>query len=110
MSLEELFGGKWESISCRFLFSTDSNHSVDSTGGEEIHTLTENEMPSHNHGYQRFDYQTYGRVNPGSENIQPCKYNDNYFTTSSTTYYKGGNQPHNNMTPYITAYCWRRYR
>ena len=109
-SPEELFGGKWESISCRFLFSTDSNHSVDSTGGEEMHTLTENEMPSHNHGYQRFDYQTYGRVNPGSENIYPCKYNDNYFTTSTTTDYKGGNQPHNNIPPYITAYCWRRYR
>ena len=55
-SHEELFGGKWESISYRFLFSTDSNHSVDSTGGEEMHTLTENEMSSHNHGYQRFDY------------------------------------------------------
>ena len=66
-------------------------------------------MPSHNYGYRRFDYQTYGRVNPGSENIYPYRYNDNYFTTS-TTNYKGGNQPHNNMPPYITAYCWRRYR
>ena len=55
-SPEELFGGKWESISGRFLFSTDSNHSVDSTGGEEMHSLTKNEMPSHNHGYDRFTW------------------------------------------------------
>ena len=110
-SPEELFGGKWESISGRFLFSTDSNHSVDSTGGEEMHRLTENEMPTHNHGYSRFGWN--GHKCPpisGSNYNFPCRYNDSDFFTSDTTDYKGGNQPHNNMPPYITAYCWRRYR
>ena len=58
-SPEELFGGKWETISGRFLFSTDSNHSFDSTGGEKIHRLTENEMPSHYHSYNCFIRDNY---------------------------------------------------
>ena len=110
-SPEELFGGKWEAISGRFLFSTDSNHSVDSTGGEEKHTLTENEMPSHTHGYNRFNYYSYysfGNL-PGTGMYVPYR-NDSNWTISDNVGYKGGNQPHNNMPPYITAYCWRRYR
>ena len=109
-SPEELFGGKWESISGRFLFSTDSNHSVDSTGGEEMHRLTENEMPSHCHCYDRFQWSNYSFESfTGSGRYLPYRTGGD-FTYSSTTDYKGGNQPHNNMPPYITAYCWRRYR
>ena len=109
-SPEELFGGKWESISGRFLFSTDSNHSVDSTGGEEMHRLTENEMPSHYHIYQHFNYYDYhtGGLTSGSY-YYPYRCNTD-FSSSVTTNSIGGNQPHNNMPPYITAYCWRRYR
>ena len=111
-SPEELFGGKWESISGRFLFSTDSNHSVDSTGGEEMHRLTENEMPSHNHSYDRFNYFSYYSFNsiPGSDYYFPYNKTDTKFIYLATTNRAGGNQPHNNMPPYITAYCWRRYR
>ena len=110
-SPEELFGGKWESISGRFLFSTDSNHSVDSTGGEEKHRLTESEMPSHNHGYEHFNYygSLYGMVVTSSGYHLPSRC-DTDFMTSTSTNYKGGNQPHNNMPPYLTAYCWRRYQ
>ena len=110
-SPEELFGGKWESISGRFLFSTDSNHSVDSTGGEEMHSLTKNEMPSHNHGYSKFNYSS-SYCDPysisGSGYYLPYNSNTNFFY-NDTTKSKGGSQPHNNMPPYITAYCWRRY-
>ena len=110
-SPEELFGGKWESISGRFLFSTDSNHSVDSTGGEEMHRLTENEMPSHNHGYERFNYNSCHYGIEGTRGcLYPSRYNDGDFNSSYTTDSVGGDQPHNNMPPYITAYCWRRYR
>ena len=108
-SPEELFGGKWETISGRFLFSTDSNHSVDSTGGEEKHTLTENEMPSHNHNYDKFNYNGCITCNNTGSYIIPFR-NDSNFQSSNTTGYKGGNQAHNNMPPYITAYCWRRYQ
>ena len=112
-SPEELFGGKWESISGRFLFSTDSNHSVDSTGGEEMHSLTKNEMPSHNHGYSNYNYNGYVERNPYSisgSGYYLAYHNNINFSNNTTTNYEGESQPHNNMPPYITAYCWRRYR
>ena len=108
-SPEELFGGKWETISGRFLFSTDSNHSVDSTGGEERHTLTVNEIPSHNHNYDRFNYYSWVYCNNSGNYRVPYR-NDTNFQSSNTTDNRGGNQAHNNMPPYITAYCWRRYQ
>ena len=113
-SPEELFGGEWESISGRFLFSTDSNHSVDSTGGEEMHKLTENEMPTHWHAYDRFYYGNYynGGTISGTGKYFPYQYesSNGNFRSSTPTDDRGGNQPHNNMPPYITAYCWRRYK
>ena len=110
-SPEKLFGGKWESIYGKFIFSTDSNHSVDSTGGEEKHKLTINEMPSHNHGYNEFNYYSYYIFNslPGTGNYLPVR-NDSNFICSHKTNYEGNSEAHNNMPPYITAYCWRRYQ
>ena len=109
-SPEELFGGKWESISGRFLFSTDSNHSVDSMGGEEKHTLTENEMPSHTHKYYRYNHWSTTKASiSGSSYLYPCR-PDYDFERTTNVESTGGNQSHNNMPPYITAYCWRRYQ
>lgn len=45
-----LFGGTWERIQGRFLLAASSAYAAGSTGGEASHTLTANEMPSHNHG------------------------------------------------------------
>ena len=108
-SPDELFGGKWQTISGRFLFSTDSNHSVDSTGGEEKHTLTIDEMPSHNHAYQKFNHYTYVYCNDSGRNYVPYR-DDSNFMISTTSDYTRRSQVHNNMPPYITAYCWRRYQ
>lgn len=44
-----LFGGQWEQIKDRFLLAAGSTHALSSTGGEETHTLTTSEMPSHTH-------------------------------------------------------------
>ena len=105
----ELFGGTWEEVHGRFLFAEDDAHPAGSTGGEESHTLTTSEMPSHIHvALYGFDGAVddflggssadYG-ARPGSANATNYPYN-----TSST----GGGQPHNNMPPYLAVYTWHR--
>lgn len=50
ISPSQLFGfGEWEQIKDTFLLAAGDNHALSSTGGEETHTLTTSEMPSHTH-------------------------------------------------------------
>ena len=48
-----LFGGTWEQLKGKFLVGVDSSdtdfETSGKTGGEKTHTLTIDEMPSHNH-------------------------------------------------------------
>lgn len=44
-----LFGGTWEQIKDKFLLACGDTYANGTTGGEATHTLTVNEMPSHNH-------------------------------------------------------------
>lgn len=53
-----LFGGTWEQIQDKFLLSAGSTYTAGSTGGEATHTLTSNEMPSHNHSYDKSSTST----------------------------------------------------
>ncbi len=46
--------GKWEKIRGRFIFASDYYHQVGEIGGEERHTLTIDEISSHNHQNNRF--------------------------------------------------------
>lgn len=104
-SPEKLFGGTWVQIKGRFLLAADDGHPAGSTGGEEEHTLTVQEMPSHGHGYiytGQSDTTGTGAirlVNPGGT--------DNAYTGKKDGK-TGGGQAHNNMPPYRAAYCWRR--
>ena len=45
----ELFGGVWEQIEDKFLLACGTKHPNGEESGEETHTLTQNEMPSHTH-------------------------------------------------------------
>lgn len=105
-SPSELFGGTWEQIKDRFVLAAGDSYSVGSSGGEATHTLTVNEMPSHSHtiryniGKDDSNFSSvYGELEGGDSN------DPNYTYTSSAS---GGGQPHNNMPPYITAYCFHR--
>ena len=104
----ELFGGQWTEINGRFLFATKSGYSCGQTGGEEKHTLTINEMPSHSHStvdWARTNHGSWSHNSSGSN--RTLDYRDD--TPYSGTYSTGGGAAHNNMPPYLCAYCWRRY-
>ena len=46
-----LFGGTWQQIKDMFVLAAGDSYSVNSTGGEKTHTLTIDEMPSHDHSF-----------------------------------------------------------
>lgn len=111
MSLEPtdpgtLFGGTWERLKDRFLLAAGARYSAGATGGEATHTLTKDEMPSHNH-YAAINGGTdsYGqnRTTIGSFANKAQGYSD-----SSTIFATGGGNAHNNMPPYLAVYMWKR--
>ena len=109
----DIFGGSWTQIRGKFLFASDSNHNVGETGGEEKHRLTIDEIPSHNHEYQKFDYLSCGVQSSASGAdfyypIKEYKRNDSKFLKTNWTQSVGGGNLHNNMPPYLTTNCWKR--
>lgn len=121
---KNLFGGTWVAwgsgrVPVGINTSDDDFKTVEKTGGEKTHTLTENEMPKHGHPQ--------AVINPNSEGYQAESYGYNYAESqnhvaiklASTTkdpgwisdtlgITKGNNQAHNNLQPYITCYMWKR--
>ena len=49
------------------------------------------------------------KVSYGNNYYVLCRDDTNFFYTPKS-HSEGGSQAHNNMPPYITAYCWRRYQ
>ena len=104
----ELFGGTWEPIQDTFLWCAGPKYAAGTAGGEETHTLIIEEMPSHSH-------MQYVTANPGlgiyntredfnADSPKLDKYE--HIQTGST----GGNQPHNNMPPFVSVYAWKRVK
>lgn len=88
----------------RFVVGAGSTYAVGAKGGEAVHTLTENEMPSHFHelGGERCVAEVYNTETNGPvwlANDDPPDAPD------PKTHYTGGNQPHNNLPPYY-ALCY----
>ena len=99
-----LFGGTWEAIGGRFLLGADTTYSAGSTGGEETHTLTINEMPSHSHGIKTnsMDGDIDWVPKDHKANVHVSELNFNWAgSVISTT---GGGQAHNNMPPYLAVF------
>lgn len=101
------FGGTWEQIKDTFLLACGDTYANGATGGEATHTLTEAEMPSHRHGFHIFN--TYGA---GNFRETACRGSNSTgevdWKGGQATEYTGGNQPHNNMPPYLAVYIWKR--
>lgn len=126
----DLFGvGTWERISQgrMLLGADDSTYKAGATGGEATHTLTAEEMPTHNHYSttswsgehthrvtRRIDISNEEPGTLGIDTLGP--YDEGYptFDTSRsgghnhTIQNDGGSQPHNNMSPYLVCYIWQR--
>lgn len=82
--------------------TSDSDfNTVEKTGGEKEHTLTVGEMPSHKHDF--------GQQFATTSNLSG-EYGYYMIAGTQTDVIKntGGNQPHNNLQPYITCYMWKR--
>jgi len=100
------FGGTWERVKGRFLLGADDgSYTLNATGGEANHTLSINEMPSHNHGYTTGRW--YWAESSGGGDIINSQSETSY-TFRRGTENTGGGQAHNNMPPYIVVYIWRR--
>lgn len=124
-----IFGGEWERIQARFLIGTGTLNTQNSTnfygdtpnpftiwanetGGENLTTLTVNQMPSHDHstsnffgGYPRMDVREQANQFSGLlKSLNP----ETRETLTNAVDYAGGNQAHNNMPPYLAVYIWKR--
>lgn len=81
---------------------TDFN-TAEKTGGEKTHTLTIDEMPSHNHTWEGGLADGAG-VNDYPRRSVSHEYS-NFINGINNT---GGGQAHNNLQPYFTCYIWKR--
>lgn len=99
-----LFGGTWEQIKDCFILAAGDIYAVGTTGGEATHKLTTAEMPSHKHSYYEFPkYDADNGYKVGGSSIWTY-----WYWYDANTGSAGGDQPHNNMPPYRTTYCWKR--
>lgn len=122
-----LFGGTWEQIQGKFLLGMSSSYPAGSQGGEEKHTLTISEMPTHgNHlmqgrMYQEIyenmsndsDYRSNTLFLPKTVLTSTGSINRGWKDWNSGEMYpagtlKGGGESHNNMPPYLSVYIWKR--
>lgn len=121
----ELFGGNWEpwgegrvpvgvgtytdSGGTTNNFNVANSSSIAGINGRYLHPLTVDEMPSHNHSASITTTYNFTGGNTGDWKADPgdgTRINTTLW--SITIGNKGGNQPHNNIQPYITCYMWVR--
>lgn len=103
-------GGTWELFGPgRCLVCVDTSqlefNSVKKTGGEKTHTLNTDEIPAHQHSLLN--------TNPGGYTVPWTSHSAGAqegkgFPNNIRTTFAGGNQPHNNLQPFITCYVWIR--
>ena len=132
-----LSGGEdsvWERKVGRFLYGVETDAEIDSLGGEGSVTLNVNQIPSHTHSNPNSHFYvswgagasaaiglvvsttTWGTAVAYDKNAWLNKpgygsdCNNQMFADQATlnSNSTGGNQPHNNMPPYVGCCIWKR--
>lgn len=105
-----LFGfGTWEPIKDRFLLAAGDTYEAGSIGGEAEHTLTELEMPAHDHEFDRHQLWRNESIPSSTTTVEGYGANNKTLPIyTDTTVATGAGESHNNMPPYLTVYIWKR--
>ena len=110
------WGGTWrKTADGRCLIGANDTYPLGSTGGEERHYLTGNEMPPHGHSAGKaatFKLSNEGIASSAIDHYgKQFLYIDQTSTNTSevlNTNASGGGASHNNMQPYLAVYIWER--
>lgn len=100
------WGGTWSKIEGRFLLGSSQSYSIGSTGGESEHTLTIDEMPSHNH--KSSDWAAIVTTINRAQGDASFNGILSTLTETRTSTSTGSDQAHNNMPPYQVVNIWKR--
>lgn len=102
-------GGTWERIEDTFLLAAGSKYEAGTTGGEDAHTLTKEELPNATLRLYCYSNQlmwtTMYADGSGRSGINWGSGSD---TDSLRTEALGDGVAHNNMPPYLAVYVWQR--
>lgn len=82
-------------------------NTVEKTGGEKTHKLTVAESASHSDGFQGGN-ALFTRKDQDVKGLGGGGYWVEGVGSIPNTSNAGGDQPHNNLQPYITCYMWKR--
>lgn len=88
----------------RVPLGVNQDYPLGSTGGEATHKLTVTEIPEHKHiapFSEAYGNDPWGLVSKGHYGSNGGRDFDNWWAYTSPV---GGNQPHNNMQPYISVF------
>ena len=100
-----IFGGSWEQLKSRFLLGAGDEYAVNSTGGSELTSLYEKNLPALQIAYQSQHDSGSGSATVIDGSVLKTGVKSGGWTAVNT----GGNkEPHNNMPPYLAVYMWKR--
>lgn len=108
----DLFGGTWVEwgqgrVPVGFDSTQTDFNEVEKTGGSKTHTLTTDQIPSHNHKWILPDEGIFSPEGASGTATYVFKARELPGLTKYTEN-TGGGQAHNNLQPYITCYMWKR--